>query len=211
MKRYTGPMRWEMSIVCATDRPGSFGPCTGNDVASAARIQRALAGDGYEYGGEVTLWNALHPDEDAMFIGVRPGGVLVCHADLAGALIHGNAWSRINRSLRGNYRETVLRWFPAGDVMAMALHCVPNLWGFSAYHASRRIRTVAGSAEDGLFADSGVPLPEELPLRAGAVPGLLDAPAAGEELVLAVSARMFGACIDRLAGTGPVLSHFHRR
>lgn len=203
-----GAMRWELSIVCATERPGSFGTPAANDPAGAERIQRGLTEGGYRYAGEVTLWDALHPDADALFVGAYPGGVLVCHADLAGALIHGNAWSRINRGLRGNFRETVLGLFPTGEVMAMALHCVPNLWGFSAYHAARRMRTVAGSAEDGLFVDSGTPLVEELPLLAGAVPGTLDAPVIGERLVLAASARMFGCGIDGLAGTGPVLSHY---
>lgn len=210
MKRHDAPMRWELSIVCATDRPGSFGAELRNDAARAAQVQRALAVDGYRHMGEVSLWQALHPGDDAMFVGAYPGGVLVCHADLAGALIHGNAWSRVNRGLRGDFRDSVLRLFPDGEVMALALHCVTNLWGFSAYRATRRVRAVAGSAEDGLFVDNGAPLSEELPLLAGTQPGLLDAPAAGEELVLAVSARMFGAGIDRLAGTGPVLSHYRR-
>jgi hypothetical protein len=210
MTPQAGAMRWELSIVCATERPGSFGAPAANDVAGAERIQRGLTEGGYRYTGEVTLWDALHPDANAMFIGAYPGGVLVCHADLAGALIHGNAWSRSTGSLRGNYREGVLALYPAGEVIAMALHCVSRLWGFSAYRATRRIRTVAGSADDGLFADSGVPLPEELPVLAQGAPGLLEQPAAGEALVLAASARMFGDGIDRLAGTGPMLSHFQR-
>jgi hypothetical protein len=203
-----GAMRWELSIVCATERPGSFGAPAGNDVAHAARIRQELTEGGYRYAGEVTLWDALHPDAQALFVGAYPGGVLVCHADLAGALIHGNAWSRVNRGLRSDFRDTVLRLFPTGEVMAMALHCVAELWGFSAYQAARRVRTVAGSAEEGLFVDSGPPLAEELALLAGAGPGALDAPVLGEGLVLAASARMFGCGIDGLAGTGPVLSHY---
>ncbi|WP_338770226.1 hypothetical protein [Massilia sp. METH4] len=210
-------MRWELSVVCATDRPGSFGASMGNDAGRAALIQRELAADGYRHAGEVSLWNALHPDEEAMFVGAYPGGVLVCHADLAGALIHGNAWSRVNRDLRGDFRDRVLRLFPHGEVMALALHCVTKLWGFSAYRAMRRVRAMAGSAEDGLFVDSGTPLAEELPLLAEHGAGSLEAAdgetraSAGEALVLAASARMFGTAIDRLAGTGPTLSHFRRR
>jgi len=210
-RREAAAMRWELSIVCATDRPGSFGAPAGNDVDRAARIVRELAADGYGHAGEVSLWQALHPGEDAMFVGAYPGGVLVCHADLAGALIHGNAWSRVNGSLRGGFRETLLALYPRGEVMAMALHCVARLWGFSTYRESRRIRTVAGSGDDGVFADHGAPLAEEIPVLAHVTPALLERPAAGEALVLAASARMFGDSIDRLAGTGPTLSHFRRR
>ena len=210
IKRESGAMRWELSIVCATDRPGSFGTSAGNDVARAAGIVRELAADGYRHAGEVSLWQALHPGNDAMFVGAYPGGVLVCHADLAGALIHGNAWSRVNGSLRGGFRETLLALYPRGELMAMALHCIEKLWGFSAYRESRRIRTVAGSGDEGLFADHGAPLAEELPVLARATTAMLEQPAAGEALVLAASARMFGDSIDRLAGTGPVLSHYRR-
>ncbi|QBE63295.1 DUF6928 family protein [Pseudoduganella lutea] len=206
-----GAMRWELSIVCATDRPGSFAEPAGNDVDRAARIVSELAADGYQHAGEVSLWQALYPGDDALFVGAYPGGVLACHADLAGALIHGNAWSRVNGSLRGGFRETLLALYPGGEVMAMALHCAANLWGFSTYRESRRIRTVAGSGEDGLFADHGPPLAEEIPVLAHVTPALLDRPAAGEALVLAASARMFGDSIDRLAGTGPTLSHYRRR
>ncbi|GGY23077.1 DUF6928 family protein [Pseudoduganella albidiflava] len=211
MAREAAAMRWELSIVCATDQPGSFGTPAGNDAARAAGIVRELAADGYEHAGEVSLWHALHPGEDAMFVGAYSGGVLVCHADLAGALIHGNAWSRVNGSLRGGFRETLLGLYPRGEVMAMALHCVAQLWGFSTYRESRRVRTVAGSGEDGLFADHGVPLAEEIPVLAHVTPALLERPAAGEALVLAASARMFGDSIDQLGGTGPTLSHYRRR
>jgi hypothetical protein len=211
MMAQAGSMRWELSVVCATDHPGSFGSSTGNDVARAERIRRELAADGYRHDGEVSLWDALHPDGDTMFVGAYPGGVLVCHADLAGALIHGNAWSRVTGSLRPDFRERMLRLYPAGEVMAMALHCVARLWGFAAYRQGRRIRTAAGSAAEGVFADGGPPLPEEAPALAGRPPGRFDDCAAGEDLVLAASARMFGCGIDRLAGTGPTLSHFRRR
>ena len=206
--RDNGLLRWELSIVCVTDRPGSFGADMGNDTVRAAQLQRAIAVDGYRHAGEVSLWNALYPEDDSMCVGAYPGGVLICHADLAGALIHGNAWSRVNRSLRPDFRDTVLHLFPGGEVMSLALHCVTSLWGFSAYRAARRIRTVAGSAEDGVFVNSGVPLSEEVPVLARATPAMLDLPAAGEDLVLAASARMFGSRIDLLRGTGPVLSHY---
>lgn len=204
-------MRWQVSMVCATDQPGSFGARRDNDVKRARRIQRDLASERYEHTGEVSLWDALHPSGDALFIGAYPDGVLICHADLAGALIHGNAWSRVAGSLRSNFRDTVLQLYPAGEVMALALHCVTDLWGFSAYHGARRVRTIAGSAEDGVFADSGKPLPEEGTLLARATPAQLNDMGAGEELVLAASERMFGCGIDRLSGMGPMLSHYHLR
>ncbi|QGZ40921.1 hypothetical protein IP92_03778 [Pseudoduganella flava] len=204
-------MHWHLFAVCATEQPGSFGAQHANDPARARRIQRELAADRYEHVGEVTLWDALHAPEDAMFVGAYPGGVLVCHADLAGALIHGNAWSRVTGSLRSDFRERVLKLYPSGEVMALALHCVARLWGFAAYRQGQRIRTAAGSAQEGVFADGGRPLPEEVQVLARTPLEQLNEAGAGEELVLAASARMFGCGIDRLAGTGPTLSYFRRR
>lgn len=204
-------MRWQLSLVGATERPGCFGAQRENDPARARRIQRELAADRYEHAGEVTLWDALHPRDDAMFVGAYGDGVLVCHADLAGALIHGNVWSRVTGALRSDFRERVLKLYPAGEVMALALHCAAHLWGFAAYRQGQRIRTAAGSADEGVFADGGKPLPEEVPVLARTPLGQLNEAGAGEELVLAASARMFGCGIDRLAGRGPMLSYFRRR
>lgn len=195
-------------MVCAAQRPGSFGgfgACRDNDVERAATIGRSLAADHYEHVGEVTLWHALHPDEDAMFVGAYPGGVLLCHADMAGALIHGNAWSRVTGSLRHDFRARILRLYPAGEVMALALHCATKLWGLAAYRGEQRVRTIAGSAAEGVFADSGKPLPEEDDTGSS-----LDDTGVGEELVLAASSRMFGCGIDRVAGRGPMLSYYRR-
>ncbi len=203
-------MRWQMSLVCATARPGSLGAAAPNDVARAAHIRHELAAGGYTYAGEVSLWDALHPCAGSLFVGAQADAVMVCHAELAGALIHANAWSHASTGLRGDFVETVLRWYPDGEAMALAVNCVTQLWGFSAYRRGQRIRTVAGSLADGLFAEHGTPLPEELPVLADATPEQLNGRDAGEELVLAASSRMFGCRIDRLAGTGPVFSHYRR-
>lgn len=198
-------MRWQLCMVCAADRPGGFATYRDNDVNRARTIQRSLAASRYEYAGEVTLWHALHPEDDALFVGAYPGGVLLCHADMAGALIHGNAWSRVAGSLRHDFRDRILRLYPAGETMALALHCATRLWGFSAYRGDQRLRTVAGSAAEGLFVDSGKPLPEEADMDSS-----LNDTGVGEELVLAASSRMFGCGIDRVAGRGPMLSFYRR-
>jgi len=203
-------MRWQLSIVCATDRPGELGRSVSNDVARAAAIRQELAAGAYRHAGEVTLWDALHPADGALFVGACPGGVMVCHAELAGALIHANAWSHASTGLRGDFVETVLRWYPDGEVMALAVNCVTQLWGFGAYRRGQRIRTVAGSWRDGVLAEHGEPLPEEAAVLACATPEQLNARDAGEDLVLAASSRMFGCSIDRLPGTGPLFSHYRR-
>lgn len=204
-------MRWQLSVVCATSRPGSLGAAGPNDVARAESIRHALATGAYEYAGEVSLWDALHPSAGSLFVGAHSDSVMICHAELTGALIHANAWSHASTGLRGDFIDTALGWYPDGEVMALAVNCVTSLWGFSAYRQGQRVRAVAASLADGVFADNGNPLPEESSVLARGAPEQLNAQGAGEDLVLAASSRMFGYRIDGLPGTGPVLSHYRRR
>jgi hypothetical protein len=112
--------------------------------------------------------------------------------------------------VRADARQTLLGLAPGGEVLAMVLHSVVDLWGFASYADGDLRRMAAGSADDGVFIDTGTPLPEERPMLAGATLARLDEEGEGEELVLAVSARLFGRGIDALEKPGAMLSHYHR-
>ncbi len=202
-------MGFKLFMVGATRKPGCFGAPGENDRAGAAALARQLTATDHVYMGEVPLPETLYPGDGELFVGAYADGVLVSHAGMAGLLVD-NGDARPPRGVRADARRTLLELAPGGEVLAMVLHSVVDWWGFASYADGDLRRMAAGSADDGVFIDTGTPLPEERPMLAGATLARLDEEGEGEELVLAVSARLFGRGIDALEEPVPMLSHYRR-
>jgi hypothetical protein len=101
---------------------------------------------------------------------------------------------------------------PQSTILALELHSVVNLYGYALFQNCQLVRGRAGSAEDGVFLDTGDPLPEEQPLFAKSVPNSdgdqvwldefdgvteeMDHSCMGEEFVFEISQRFFGERFD---------------
>lgn len=202
-------MGFKLFMVGATGTPGSLGAPGENDRAAAAALVRQLTTLDYVYMGEVPLRDTLYPSGDDLFVGAYRDGMLVGHAWLAMAFIdHGAV--RPPRGVRPDFRQTLFNLAPQGEVLAMVLHSVVDLWGFACHRGGRLRRAAGGAADDGVFLDVGAPLPEERALLATITLAGLDEEGDGESLVFAASARLFGRGIDALPEPGPVLSHYRR-
>jgi len=59
------------------------------------------------------------------------------------------------------FKSRLLRLYPEGQVVAVVLHSVINLWGYTIYSQGQRVRSAAGAANDGLIVSVGAPLSEE--------------------------------------------------
>ena len=86
--------------------------------------------------------------------------------------------------------------YPDGEVMALVLHSVVNLWGYSVYSRGKLLRSAAGASDNGLITNLGEPLPEELRALRECPIDKVDEQGDGEELVFDVARRMFGKRID---------------
>lgn len=202
-------MGFKLFMVGAAGTPGCLGAPGENDRAAAAVLVRQLTTLDYVYMGEVPLRDTLYPSGDDLFVGAYRDGVLVGHAWLAMAFVDHRA-VRPPRGVRPDCKQTLFGLVPQGELLAMVLHSVVNLWGFASHRGGRLCRAAGGAADDGVFLDVGACLPEERPLLATTTLAGLDEEGDGESLVFAASARLFGCGIDALPEPGPMLSHYRR-
>ena len=188
-------MGWKAFVVFATDQPpGYFGGFPPNDPQRAEHIRLQLGLTDYETVGATTLEEGLNPAKGELFIAAPSGGIVLSHPDLFEALFVEEDSDELSPAPPHveAFRTAVLGLYPKGQVLAIMLHSVVNLWGYSLFSEGRLIRCASGSADDGVIADFGEPLPEEQPLLAESE--LNDE--IGEDLVFAVAARFLGKPLD---------------
>ncbi|WP_306532518.1 hypothetical protein [Geobacter sp.] len=94
------------------------------------------------------------------------------------------------------FQSQLLRLYPNGEVLAIVLHSVVNLWGYSLYSNGRLIRSAAGDSNNGLIINTGSPLPEEERILNDCPIDKIDEDGFGEDLVFDVTTRFFGKRID---------------
>ena len=113
----------------------------------------------------------------------------------------------------GNYRLTEFMLLdPAGEVTALILHSVVNMWGFSVYKKGELLRSASG-AEGEFFGSAGAPLPEEESVLAEHPIETIDSGevAYSEELVFEVARRVLGHRYDEDPAVDELkCSHFKR-
>jgi hypothetical protein len=191
-------MGWKAFAIFAAEQPGYFGSAPEHDPGRAEQVRQQLGLGGYDTVGLSTFDAGMYPRDGQLFIGAYPAGVIVCHDKLPGYFFDDQS----RRSISGGSSDmqqsvsALLSLYPQGEVLAVVLHSVVNLWGYTLYSSGRLVRSAAGAADDGLIANVGMPLPEEARVLSTCPIDKVDEECAGEELVFDVAARMLGQRID---------------
>ena len=205
-------MGWKAFAILATDTPGYFGTRPAHDPSAAEALRRQLGLERYEHAGETDFYSALYPAGGDLYIGAYENGCILCESDLPTSFFAAEHARRIRRPRTDldSVRTRLLTLYPQGQVMALVLHSVVNLWGYSIYTQGRLLRTAAGASDDGLFANEGAPLPEEQAVLQRCPLDRVDEEGEGEELVFDVTTRMFGRRLDSIDDIELRLAHYRR-
>lgn len=191
-------MGWKIFAIFAAEEAGYFGTKPPHDPARAERLRQQLGLDGYEPAGPSRFDQAMYPRDGALHIGAYPRGMILCDADLPACFFDEQPRRSINGAgmAFGEFKARLLALYPDGLVVALVLHSVVNLWGYSVYSRGELLRSAAGASDDGLIANHGAPLAEEAAILGICPLDEIDAEGYGEDLVFDVSARLFGKRID---------------
>jgi len=206
-------MGWKAFAILATNESGYFGTLPSHNAEAAEEVRGRLGLSDYEPLAEQRFETALHPRRGALYIGAYPGGTIVCENALPSYFFDDRSQRAISGASRkfAHFKEQLLALYPEGEVMAIVLHSVVNLWGYSVYSRGQLLRSAAGASDNGLIANLGEPLPEELRgLRECAI-DKVDEEGFGEELVFDVSARMFGRRMDAFDELPLRMTEYKRR
>ncbi len=205
-------MGWKAFAVFATAVPGYFGTRPRHQAQRAEQLRLRLGLSGYVYVGSATLDAALYPRKGALYIGAYPDGAIVCESQLVCQLFDDASCRKIGGGDApfAEFKPALLGLYPAGEVLALVLHSVVNLWGYSLYAGGKLRRSAAGASDDGIIANEGAPLPEERRVLDICAIEEVDEEVGGEELVFDVAARMFGLRLDGVDQSHLELSEYRR-
>jgi hypothetical protein len=191
---------------------GYFGSSPIADTARSAELAARLPlhVTGHGMAGGLELW----PPSSLIAAGAYERGALVVHRSL------------LDECMRADdhpVTKELLRMYPDGTFVSFGLHSVVNYFGYTVIDQGRVRRF--GGAEDHLDEDVGDLLPEEIghfensTVRDGMryftspeFPGEeFDAPAYGEDLIMSITARLFGRPLNRLQESPITVPYFRRR
>jgi hypothetical protein len=190
-------MGFKTFTVFASKRPGYFGthPKHNSEWVDATMHQLGLTG--YILVAHDVPFQVYPKDKD-LYIGVYAEGIAIAQIDLPAAFFDERSRRRSFGRLpdMNDFKQKILDRYAQGEVVALTLHSVVNLWGFSVFKDGNLIRSASGG--DGEFlGSSGDPLPEEdAILKTYPIETLDPEHGGGEELVFEVARRVFGKRFD---------------
>lgn len=95
---------------------------------------------------------AINPEKNKVYIGSYKDNLLICAPDLP---------LQFFEDKDAPTEKILSKTFPTSEICSIVLHSAVNLWGYSVTKNGQKLRTRAGSADDGTFLDLGEPLEEE--------------------------------------------------
>lgn len=170
--------------------------------ANNEEILTTLGFDNLQFTGDEPFETAMDPEEDKVYIGSCKGNLLICAQELSMQFFDEEETAAV---------RTLTQLFPRTEICSIILQSTVNLWGYSIIKNTQKIRTRAGSADEGTFLEYGEPLEEEKELLSRSTIGedgnriyiLHDQPGepyqedqVGENLVFAITRRYFGEELD---------------
>lgn len=168
----------------------------------AADIEQLLPALGYRHLtpiAEQPFEAVINPDDGQVYIGRAGDNIIICSPDIP---------VRVFEQKGSHAEQELSRLFPGSEIAFILLHSAVNLWGYMVTKGGQRLRTRAGSSDDGTFTDQGEPLPEELGLLSesritdtgarvyGQGEDEMTEDQMGEEFVFFICQRYFGERLD---------------
>jgi hypothetical protein len=186
-------------------------PSSLSDCGTEA-LCNALVPGLYSSDGSSTLDRAIYPPKGELYLKNYRTAAVICEQDIACAFFSGrkHLWRSRTSPLAASTRDTILSLFPDREIVVLVLHSVVNLWGYAVYQSGTLIRCAAGTADDGIICDMGIPLPEEQPALEHRALAAIDETGDGEELVFDVARRVFGERLDHVALKSFALTRYVR-
>jgi hypothetical protein len=136
-----------------------------------------------------TFEQVIDPEPNTLYIGTYKNNLLICVPELPSLLLE---------DVTTDTEDRILELCPEAEICAVVLHSVVDLWGYAVTVNGEKIRTRAGSGDDGVFIEDGEPLPEELELLSKLESEeSFEEDEGGEDFVFAVCKRYFGVELDR--------------
>lgn len=206
-------MGFKTFTVFASEEPGYFGTSPIHNPKKAKALLNTLGLKDYELVSEAVDLND-YPKGGQLYIGAYEHGVVIAHPLLPALLFDevGRNKNFGHVKANGQFCRAIHELFPTGEVMALNLHSVVNMWGFALYRNGLLMRCASG-AEGVLHSSIGTLLPEEKPMLAKHSIDSLDSGDVvySEDLVFDVSQRMLGYRYDELDLEELKCSYFKRR
>jgi len=211
-------MGWKTSVIIASqlERPILSDKVVHNPER-ADQLAAKLPGD-FAFVGSSTFEEGAYPSNGNLYIGAYVDSLILGHMDFGSSCFEGDVPAVIH---------TVAAFLPRSTILALQLHSVVNLYGYALFENGQLIRRRAGSADDGVFLDSGEPVAEEQPLFAMAtinsdgeqvwpetydgVVEEMDHSSMGEEFVFEISKRFFGERFDEFDHDSLPMSEYQAR
>jgi len=206
-------MGWKTYTLFCTDKPGYFQDRPVHDPARAKELLVTLGLGEYDLVEPNTHLND-YPSSGDLYIGAYERGLVIASSTLAALLFDDSSRAKNFGQVKDNpvFRKNIHTLYPNGEVIALILHSVVNMWGYSVYLQGKLIRCASG-ADGEFFGSIGDALPEEEAILAEHPIETIDSgdTAYSEELVFAVSQRILGCRYDEAMIDELECSHFKRR
>lgn len=189
-------MGFKTFTVFVSEEPGYFGTQPPHDPSQAEGLLRDLGISGYTLVDHDVPLNAYPKDKD-LYLGIYPKGVVIAHEELLAAFFDPKSRRRTFGPIpdRSDFARRFSSLYPKGEVVALILHSVVDLWGFSVCRDGSPIR-VASGADGEFYGSIGPELPEERIILDEHAIETLQEEGLGEELVFEVARRVFGKRYD---------------
>lgn len=140
-------------------------------------------GGAYQPAGPATLEQGLYPnDNEELYLGVYDQALVIGNMPITEQIFDGHVPQAV---------DVATEMLPNCRVLVILLHSVVDLFGYAWFEGGRLIRARAGSADHGVFLDTGPALPVEQKLKA------FDETIDGEELVMELCRPFLGCRLDQ--------------
>jgi hypothetical protein len=206
-------MGWKTYTIFCTDQPGYFEQRPIHDPVRAEKLLSILGLNEYDLVKPHTQVND-YPSSGDLYIGAYERGLVIANTTLAALLFDDNSRTKNFGRVKDNpdFRKNIHTLYPNGEVIALILHSVVNMWGYSVYQRGELIRSASG-AEGEFYGSIGDPLPEEQAVLAEHPIELIDKGDViySEDLVFDVSQRVLGCRYDEASVDELECSYFKRR
>jgi hypothetical protein len=124
---------------------------------SSEEILKRLGFPNFKKIEDETFDAAIYPQANKIYFGKYRDNLIITNDELPQKFI---------TDTLSEEEKLFIELFPESEICAVLLHSAVNLWGYSIIKNGRKVRSRAGSADDGTFLEFGEPIEQEQKLLA---------------------------------------------